>query len=116
VLCSEGVRICLYSWKFIGEMSLKAVEQLQILQDLRVKRQWAGHYGISPGGQPILSENPEVAGYYLALGCARGFMLDPVIGEMMTEIISGTETFIPVEGLGVERFARGDLIIEPAVV
>ena len=105
-----------HSWKFIEEMSRRALEQLPILKDLRVVRQWAGHYGISPDGQPILGEDPDVAGYYLALGCARGFMLAPVIGELMTRLISGEETFIPVERLGVERFARGDLIVEPAVV
>lgn len=105
-----------HSWNFLEEMSRKATEQLSILEDVRVVRQWAGHYGISPDGQPIVGDVPEVDGYYLALGCAKGFMLAPMIGKMMAEFLAGEETSLPIDVLNVRRFEKGELIVEPAVV
>lgn len=105
-----------HSWEFLENMSRYAYEQLPILKDVRIVRQWAGHYGISPDGQPLLGEVPEVEGYYLALGCARGFMLAPAIGEIMAQYFSGEEPVISVDRLNEKRFAEGDLIFEPAVV
>jgi sarcosine oxidase subunit beta len=105
-----------HDWNFLEEMSRKAQEQIPMLKDVRVVRQWAGHYGISPDGQPILGGVPEVDGYYLALGCAKGFMLAPVIGLLMAEYLAGEETTIPIDRLDVKRFERGELIVEPAVV
>ncbi len=103
-------------WTFLEEMAKKITYQLPVLKDLRVVRQWAGHYGISPDGQPILGEIPEVDGYYLALGCGKGFMLAPMIGQLVAELIAGEETLLPIDILNVERFKKGNLIVEPAVV
>ncbi len=105
-----------HDWKFLENMSQYAYEQIPIIKDVRIVRQWAGHYGISPDGQPILGEVPGVDGYYLALGCARGFMLAPVMGEIMAQYFSGEDTLISIDRLDQKRFERGDHIFEPAVV
>lgn len=105
-----------HSWDFLEEMARKITDQLPVLKDLRVVRQWAGHYEISPDGQPILGSVPEVDGYYLALGCGKAFMLSPMIGQLTAEYLAGEETSLPIDILSIERFARGELIIEPAVV
>ena len=68
-----------------------------------------------PDGQPILGPVPEIEGYYLALGCGKGFMLAlydwPVTAEYLVE-----ETSLPIDILSIERFAKGELINEPSVV
>lgn len=105
-----------HDWLFLEEMAKKITEQMPVTQELRVIRQWAGHYGISPDGQPILGPVPEIEGYYLALGCGKGFMLAPMIGQLTAEYLVGEETSLPIDILSIERFAKGELINEPSVV
>lgn len=105
-----------HDWNFLEQMAKRAVFQLPFLKDVRFVRQWAGHYGISPDGQPILGPVPEFDGYYLALGCGKGFMLSPMIGKLISEKISGEETTLPLNTLSIERFAKGELIVETGVV
>ncbi len=105
-----------HDWQFLEEMAKKITEQMPVTQELRVIRQWAGHYGISPDGQPILGPVPEIEGYYLALGCGKGFMLAPMIGQLTAEYLVGEETSLPIDILSIERFAKGELINEPSVV
>ena len=105
-----------HEWKFMEDMAKKAIYQFPDLKDVRVVRQWAGHYGISPDGQPILGSVPEVDGYFLALGCGKGFMLAPMIGKLVAEHMAGEETSLPIEKLSIERFAKGELIFETGVV
>lgn len=105
-----------HDWVFLEEMARKIVQQMPILKDLRVVRQWAGHYGVSPDAQPIIGDVPEVEGYYLALGCGKGFMLAPMIGKLTSEIMAGVQPSLPVDILNIRRFAKGELINEPAVV
>ncbi|MBS3788766.1 FAD-binding oxidoreductase [Candidatus Bipolaricaulota bacterium] len=105
-----------HDWQFLENMAEKAVKQLPSIKDVRVLRQWAGHYGISPDGQPILGEVPGCKGYYLACGCGKGFMLAPAIGEGVAKLIADREQAIPIERMNIERFKTGELINEPAVV
>jgi sarcosine oxidase subunit beta len=102
--------------EFMEEMAKKIIFQLPILKDVRVVRQWAGHYGVSPDAQPVLGPVPEVDGYYLALGCGKGFMLAPMIGKLISEYVAGEKTSLPIDILSIERFDKGELIHEPAVV
>lgn len=104
------------SWQFLQNLSKKIIEQIPIMKDVNIIRQWAGHYGISPDGQPVLGPVPEVEGYYLALGCGKGFMLSPMIGELIAQCVTGRETTLPIDILSIERFKKGELIVEPAVV
>ena len=105
-----------HDWSFLENMAKKAVYQFPAMKNLRVVRQWAGHYGISPDGQPILGPVPEIDGYYLSLGCGKGFMLAPMIAQLTADLIAGDEPVLPIETLSSERFARGELIVETGVV
>ena len=105
-----------HDWNFLENMAKKAIYQFPAMKNLRVVRQWAGHYGISPDGQPILGTVPEIDGYYLSLGCGKGFMLAPMIGQLTAELVAKEETAIPIEALSIERFAKGELIVETGVV
>lgn len=104
------------SWQFIRELAEKVIEQFPIMKNVNVIRHWAGHYGISPDGQPVIGPVPEIEGYYLALGCGKGFMLSPMIGELVAQTAAGQKTTLPIDILSVERFEKGELIVEPAVV
>ncbi len=105
------------SWDFLEVMSKKAVSLLPPLKDLRVIRQWAGLYNMTPDRQPILGGYPGLQGYYMAVGFSgHGFMLGPITGILMAQYILGEETSIDITRLDAGRFERGELVLEPSVV
>lgn len=105
------------SWQFLDEMSKTVTELLPPLGNLRVIRQWAGLYNITPDKQPILGPVKELEGYYLAIGFSgHGFMLGPMTGLLLAEQILGEETTIDISMLDKDRFERGELVLEPSVV
>jgi len=84
---------------------------------LRVVRQWAGLYDRSPDAQPILGECPPVERFFNANGFSgHGFMLAPIVGVIMAELVTTGSSSIDVSKLDAGRFARGELVLEPAVV
>lgn len=105
------------TWDFIETMCKKATHYLPYMKNVRVVRQWAGLYEMSPDAQPILGKAEEVEGVYLATGFSgHGFMFGPITGQLMAEYILGLPTTIPIDRLDVGRFKRGELIFEPSVV
>ena len=84
---------------------------------LRIIRQWAGLYNMSPDRQPIYDKVEEVEGFYVACGFSgHGFMFGPVTGTVMSEMILGMEPTIDASRLKLTRFAEGNLFTEPSVV
>jgi len=87
------------------------------LKGIRVVRQWAGLYKITPDAHPILVTVPGVEGYYQAVGFSgHGFMLSPIVGRLLSEMIVGKEPSIDISDLDLGRFERGELRVEPSVV
>lgn len=104
-------------WKFLDEMSKTITELLPPIGKLRIVRQWAGLYNMTPDKHPILGPVKEVEGFYLAIGFSgHGFMLGPVTGLLIAEQILGEENTIDVSSLDKDRFERGELVLEPSVV
>jgi glycine/D-amino acid oxidase-like deaminating enzyme len=78
---------------------------------------WSGLYTVSPDAHPILGTVSGLDGYYHAVGFSgHGFMLAPIVGKLVAELICGRRPSIDIDGLDLSRFARGDYRIEPAVV
>ncbi len=104
------------SWQFLEEMAEKAVNLLPPLKGLRVVRQWAGLYNITPDRQPIIAEAEKVSGFYMAIGFSgHGFMIAPMTAIILADMITGREPEMELD-LDLKRFERGDLILEPSVV
>ncbi len=104
------------SWKFLVEMAREITRVLPPVGDLKVVRQWAGLYDMTPDAHPILGATP-VEGFYLACGFSgHGFMLAPVTGRLISEIICDEKPSIDITGLDLGRFERGELVVEPSVV
>jgi len=105
------------SWYFLEEMSKTFTKLLPPLKNVRIIRQWAGLYNMTPDRQPILGPVDEVEGFYLAVGFSgHGFMFGPATGLLMAETILGEETTVDISMLHLNRFKTGDLIFEPSVV
>lgn len=105
------------TWQFMEEMAQKITWLLPPLKNVRVVRQWAGLYNMTPDRTPILGGVPDVPGYFMAVGFSgHGFMLAPMTGVLMSEAILGLPTSLPIEKMDLGRFARGELFNEPSVV
>jgi len=93
------------------------VEILPVLKAVRLVRHWAGLYNITPGAQPILGAHPDVQGFYMAIGFSgHGFMLAPITGQLMAELMLEGKTSLPIDRIDIGRFDRGELVFEPAVI
>ncbi|KKM11629.1 FAD-dependent oxidoreductase [Clostridiales bacterium PH28_bin88] len=104
-------------WQFLEEVSRQVTQVLPVLKEVRVVRQWAGLYDMSPDANPILGECPPVKGLYVAAGFSgHGFMIAPMVGQVIAEMILGEPLSLPVQRLGLDRFRRGEYFMEPSVV
>ena len=104
------------SWHFLEEMAEKAVNLLPPLAELRVLRQWAGLYCLTPDHQPIIDQPEEVPGFYMAVGFSgHGFMIAPMTAIILAEMMTDQKPRLDLD-LELKRFERGDLILEPSVV
>ncbi len=75
---------------------------------LKVMRQWAGCYDVTPDNNPILG----AAGYdnFLQLNgfVGHGFMMAPAVTELMADWMAGDPPDEIFERFTLDRFARGD--------
>lgn len=105
------------SWSFMEEMAKTIDLVLPPISKLRVIRQWAGLYCMTPDKQPIYDKADNVEGFFLAVGYSgHGFMFGPITGVVMSEMILGEKPTIDVSMLNLNRFKTGNLLLEPAVV
>lgn len=105
------------SWQFLQEMAEKITWLLPPLRNIRIVRQWAGLYNMTPDRTPILGAAPQVSGFHLAVGFSgHGFMLAPMTGVLLAEEILGLEMSLPIRPMDLGRFERGELFNEPSVV
>ncbi|MBS3918976.1 MAG: FAD-binding oxidoreductase [Deltaproteobacteria bacterium] len=97
------------------EASENAIYRVPALEKARIARGWAGLYEISPDNHAILGKVPCLEGFILANGFSgHGFQHSPAVGKVISElIIEGKATTIDISSLSIDRFERGNLILEP---
>ena len=77
----------------------------------------AGTYDVTPDHQAILGAVPGVDGVWIAAGFSgHGFMMSPVVGSSLAAAICGEPPNDYLRAFSLDRFARGELIPEPAIV
>ncbi|MDR1703212.1 MAG: FAD-binding oxidoreductase [Clostridiales bacterium] len=112
----RDLRVSAYSG-FPELMSRSVTGLMPPLKNLRMLRQWAGLYNMSPDKAAIYCEAPNVSGFYTAAGFSgHGFMMAPATGQSMTELILGLTPTLPWPKMGLDRFETGELLLEPSVV
>ena len=106
---------------FIEKILLHAADRVPAFENLPVnpKRAWAGLYEMTPDHHCILGPAAEMPGFYLANGFSgHGVMHSPATGKILADLILQGKTNVvdDITVLGVERFARGKLLHETAVL
>lgn len=96
------------SARFLALYAQALVTRCPRLAQVRVVRQWAGLYDLSPDRNPIIGPIESPRGFFLASGfMGHGFMMAPVIGKRLARLIARGETSLEIETWGIRRFREG---------
>jgi len=104
--------------RFVEEELLPtAVRVFPPIERAGIANMWAGLYEMTPDRHPIIGASP-VDGLILANGFSgHGFQHAPIVGKLLAElIVEGRVHTVDISALGLERFDRGELIVEDRVV
>jgi sarcosine oxidase subunit beta len=93
---------------FLETIAKDLVAVMPRLAGVKVVRQWAGPYDVSPDGYPILGEPDGLPGFYLACGfVGHGFMMAPVIAQYYADLLCGGARHPIFDRCRLSRFAAG---------
>jgi sarcosine oxidase subunit beta len=106
---------------FIEKILMHAADRVPAFENLPVnpKRAWAGLYEMTPDHHCILGPVAAVPGFFLANGFSgHGVMHSPATGKIIADLILQGNTYVvdDVSVLSLERFARGEMLHETAVL
>lgn len=95
------------SFEFIKEMGRRMARLIPKLKDIKIMRQWAGSYEMTPDGNPILDKT-EIEGFWIVGGmCGHGFMLGPEIGYLAAEYITSGKPPYNISEFSIKREFAG---------
>jgi sarcosine oxidase subunit beta len=97
---------------------LAAAARMPLLERAGIARRWAGLYEMTPDRHPILGPVEAIRGYYCGAGFSgHGFMHSPAAGLLLAEaILDGRAHSLDISPLCLERFSRGELLTEAAII
>jgi len=97
--------------RFLEAMATELLAILPRLGYVRVVRQWAGPYDLSPDGQPILGELPEAPGFFVCGGfVGHGFMMAPVVSRHYARFLHDATPHPMLQAWRPGRFGSGDAV------
>lgn len=105
------------SARFLGLYSKALVDVIPRLGHVKVLRQWAGCYDLTPDANPIVGPVDEVEGFENASGfMGHGFMMAPVMGRRLADwLVDGNSTEL-LDKWNFRRFAEGKLLSEGMII
>ena len=106
-------------WKFLEELAKRVIPQVPALANVRIIRHWAGQYGNLPDHGILVGGVPEVEGFFLGLGATKATMFAGGLGTLAAEAAIGAKLSVPEEMVPtymIDRFAKGNLVIDPALL
>ena len=105
------------SLRFLGLYGRELARTMPRLGRVRVLRQWAGCYDLTPDGSPIIGETPGVGGFHQLCGfMGHGFMMAPVMGRLMARHLVHGEEQALFDRWSLRRFAEGRLLQETMIL
>ena len=95
------------SLRFLARYSRALTELMPRVGNVKLLRQWAGCYDVTPDHSPILGETPGAAGLLQMSGfVGHGFMMAPAVARRMADWMGGAKDEI-FERYALQRFADG---------
>lgn len=103
--------------EFIKRFCSIATKIVPSLKHMRIVRQWAGLYDMTPDAKPILDKLEGFENVFLACGYSgHGFMISPEVGKIMANMICGESIPQYVSKLKLRRFKDMEISREENVV
>jgi sarcosine oxidase subunit beta len=95
------------SLRFLTRYARALLELLPRAGHVKLLRQWAGCYDVTPDHSPVLGETPGVGGLLQMSGfVGHGFMMAPAVARRMAAWMGGAQDDL-FERYNVRRFAEG---------
>ena len=105
------------SWQYLEYNAWIITQTLPEFRNLRVVRQWAGMYDMSPDRNPIINKAQSVEGFITVAGFSgHGFMVAPRTAILLANHLTGNEDSLDIDRFSAKRYETGALLLEPAVV
>jgi len=103
---------------FLVQVAQKAAHRAPVLDRAGFMRGWGGLYAITPDDNPIIGQDiGGVEGFYCAVGFSgHGFMQSPVVGRILADLITSSQTDFDLSPFRLERFEAEASIGEKRVV
>jgi len=103
--------------RFLARFARALTEQLPVLGRVKVLRQWAGCYDVTPDNNPILGRTPGLENLLQMSGfVGHGFMMAPAVAERMAEwMVSGRPDDLFTR-FNLARFSGGKLEREDMII
>lgn len=102
---------------FLGLYARAVVRTCPILGSVKVLRQWAGCYDLTPDANPIVGEVDGVEHFYQASGfMGHGFMMAPVVGKLIAQHVAKATDLPMFERWALRRFKEGRLLSESMII
>jgi sarcosine oxidase subunit beta len=102
---------------FLARYAEALLRTVPVLGSVKILRQWAGCYDITPDQNPIVGQVDEVEEFFQVSGfMGHGFMMAPVIGKLLAQHIA-EGTHLPLfERWSLRRFKEGRLLEEAMII
>jgi FAD-dependent oxidoreductase domain-containing protein 1 len=105
--------------RWLGDFYPGLVRRVPAFKDVRLVEGWAGLYEMTPDHNPMIGEHPRLKGFFMANGFSgHGLMLAPATGKVLSELIrcGRSETVEEISDLSIDRFERGELFWDEAMI
>lgn len=98
---------------FMVQYAKDITKLLPFMKNVRIVRQWAGTYDMTPDNSPVLGPAPGMPNFINAAGSSgHGFMMSPAVGSMIAEYIDTGRIDDLMKPFRLERFETGELLTE----
>ena len=105
------------TWQYMECNAYFVTKALPALRNLRVARQWAGLYDMTPDSHHIISEAKSAKGFITIAGFSGyGFMIAPRVAILVANYLTGIDDSVDIKRFSADRFSSGELLYEPSVV
>jgi len=105
------------SWQNLEFIAHLITQTLPAFRDLRVVRQWAGLYDMSPDRYPIINQAKEAEGFITIAGLSgHGLMVAPRLSILVANHLTDREDSLDINLFSAGRYKTGELLLEPSVV
>jgi sarcosine oxidase, subunit beta len=104
------------SLRFLARYARALTEAMPRVGEVKLLRQWAGCYDVTPDNSPILGETPGVRGLLQMSGfVGHGFMMAPAVARRMAEWMGGAQDDM-FQRYALSRFAEGRMENESFII